>query len=91
MIYEGLPTICGERFNLFLETHFAVVVVFGDFLHIILILSTHTHHVLMIFVRRNSTNLLVAGLNQKELLLLSAGEIYCSRGVCDIVWFLYNL
>jgi hypothetical protein len=33
------------------------------------------------------TNLLV-GLNQKELFLLSAGEIYCDEGVCDIVWFL---
>jgi hypothetical protein len=33
------------------------------------------------------TNLL-AGLYQKELFLLSAGEIYCNRGVCDIVWFL---
>jgi hypothetical protein len=34
------------------------------------------------------TNLL-AVLYKKELLLLSAGEIYyCSRGVCDIVWFL---
>jgi hypothetical protein len=33
------------------------------------------------------TNYLV-GLNQKELLLLSAGEIYCSRGVCDILWVL---
>jgi hypothetical protein len=33
------------------------------------------------------TNLLV-GLNQKELLLLSAGEMYYNRGVCNIVWFL---
>jgi ATP-dependent protease HslVU (ClpYQ) peptidase subunit len=32
-------------------------------------------------------NMLVV-LNQKELLLLSAGEIYCDEGVCDIVWFL---
>jgi hypothetical protein len=30
------------------------------------------------------TNLLV-GLNQKELLLLSAGEMHYNRGVCDIV------
>jgi hypothetical protein len=33
------------------------------------------------------TNLLV-GLNQKELLLLSAGEMHYNRGVCDIVLFL---
>jgi hypothetical protein len=30
------------------------------------------------------TNMLV-GLNQKELLLLSAGEMYYNRGVCNIV------
>jgi hypothetical protein len=30
------------------------------------------------------TNLLV-GLNQKELLLLSAGEMHYNGGVCDIV------
>jgi hypothetical protein len=33
------------------------------------------------------TNLLV-GLNQKELLLLSAGEMHYNRGVCDIVLLL---